>query len=217
MYILGLDTTGDTLSVALGQDNTIIGATHINTGKKHSENLLLAIDGLLALCKTAVEDIDVFACGVGPGSYTGIRIGVATASALALGGNKKTAAINILDAMIKDISDTKTVCALLNARNGDVYVKAVRGSITIIDTNVLQITDVLKKLEGEVIFTGEGCEVYKDIILTNYKESIIYKKPYVNATDIVRLAFKSEYLSYDRLVPLYLRQTQAQRMKGKSS
>ena len=96
MNILAIDTSGVTASVALLQDETILAEIFINLGRNHSEILLPSIDHLLMVTGLELRAIDVFACTVGPGSFTGIRIGVGTIKGLGLAADRPVVGLSLI-------------------------------------------------------------------------------------------------------------------------
>ena len=107
MLILAIDTSTNVGTVALYSSETgLVGEITINIKRTHSENIMVAIDNLLKLTEHTIKDVDKFAVSTGPGSFTGIRIGVAVAKGLAYSTGKPIAGINELDAIAYGISET---------------------------------------------------------------------------------------------------------------
>ncbi len=111
MRVLALDTTGAAMSVAIARDGRLEGELYTDIGKKHSETLMTALDDLLRLTTRTIADMDAFAVCVGPGSFTGIRIGVAAAAALAYAQDRPVYAVNTLDTLLMNIEASPVRCA----------------------------------------------------------------------------------------------------------
>ncbi|MBQ8341580.1 MAG: tRNA (adenosine(37)-N6)-threonylcarbamoyltransferase complex dimerization subunit type 1 TsaB, partial [Clostridia bacterium] len=99
MLIFALDSTAIIASVALLRDGKPLASFHVENGNTHSETLLPMTKALLESAGVGVDDIDLFACSTGPGSFTGVRIGVATVKGLAFGKNKPCVAVSTLEAL----------------------------------------------------------------------------------------------------------------------
>ena len=122
MKILALDTTGNVSSVALIDDEKLIGEYTINYKMTHSQTIMPMIDEIVKMTELDLKDIDYIACSQGPGSFTGLRIGAATAKGLALGLNKKIVPVPTLDALAYNIFETdKIICPIMDARRSQVY------------------------------------------------------------------------------------------------
>ena len=121
MKILSIDTSSDICSVAILEDNTLIKELHIDDIKTHSEKLMALISDIFNKCNLSLDDIDLIACSKGPGSFTGIRIGIATAKAFADSKNIQTIGISSLDGLAYNIKNKSLTCTLIDARNNYVY------------------------------------------------------------------------------------------------
>ncbi len=117
-----MDTSGKTLSVALSEENKLLGEVFINGGNTHSVSLMPAIDYLLQACGVAIQDLDAVALASGPGSYTGLRIGICTAKGLAHPRNIPCIGVNTLHALAVNVSSHRGyICPVMDARRGEVY------------------------------------------------------------------------------------------------
>src|SRR4030066_2503673 len=122
MLTLAFDTTSKTAAVALLKDKEIISDTIVNKGLNHSEVILPAIDQALKRERIKITDIDLFACTIGPGSFTGVRIGVSTIKGLMLATGKPAAGISSLAALALNVGKSKKLkCSILDAGRGQVY------------------------------------------------------------------------------------------------
>ena len=121
MKILSIETAGNICAVALSEDNKLIKEELIDDGNTHSVKLMPLVDKLLSETNTKVSDIDLFACDIGPGSFTGIRIGVSTLKAFMDVTDKKSVGITSLENLAYNIDTTDIVCSLIDAKNDNVY------------------------------------------------------------------------------------------------
>ena len=122
MKILALDSTAIVSTVAICEDEKLLAQFTINNGNTHSETLLPMIEASLKVLKLTTDDIDLFACSAGPGSFTGVRIGAATIKGLAFNRNKPCAPVSSLDALAHNLLYTNgIVCPVMNARRSQLY------------------------------------------------------------------------------------------------
>lgn len=222
MNILGIDTTGKTLSVALKDGEKLLGELYIDAGKKHAETLMCAISSLFELCGMKITDVDFFACATGPGSFTGIRIGVAAAAGLAHAAGRPVVSVNTLDALIKNAGDTdKIVCAIMDARRGEVYAMAKQCGNVILGECAMSLEDVLEKLpDGPAIFVGDGVLAYRELVINGRNDTaflnrdvLLQRAPSVCAVAAEEIA-KGNAVKYNELRPHYLRESQAERLRN---
>ena len=226
MVILSISTSTNICSVSLGNENTIIKELSIHDAKTHSENLMPLIDKLLKTTNYSLKDINYLACDVGPGSFTGIRIGIATIKAISEVHNIPIVPISSLQALSynANISDG-LICSMIDARNENIY-------YCIFDKNHLPIQDLkaehiddalncLSKLNNNITFVGNGAIVNKEKIIEKLSSKAIFheqndllsSKVLVTARKKIE---KKEYCNADELLPIYLRKSQAERMLEKN-
>lgn len=123
MKIYAVDSTAKTASVALCEDGRLLAQYTQNNGNTHSETLLPMTETLLRSMGTSISDIDVFACSAGPGSFTGVRIGVATVKGLAFGRGKPCIGVSTLEALARNLvtDEERVICPVMDARRGQLY------------------------------------------------------------------------------------------------
>ena len=135
MLTLAFDTSYRTAAVAVLRDDTILYDSVINTGLNHSETLMPEIDYALRQVRIKISDINLFACTIGPGSFTGLRIGVSTLKGLMMATGTPAAGVSTLAAVALNPGITsKTICSMIDAGRGQVYVSQFRYD----DKNILQ-------------------------------------------------------------------------------
>lgn len=220
MRILAIDTATDAATAAVIEDDIVIGETILNHKKTHSQKIMVMIERMLSDLELEVSDIDVFAVAAGPGSFTGLRIGIATVKALAHSVNKKTVGISTLEGLAYNLlCSDKLIVPLMDARRNQVFNAAYRfvdGEIKeVIAPNVCDINECIDKVKGEnVIFTGDGVNVHK-ALLKEYGDIAPLNLRMSNASSVALAAAikanKGETLNYNELNPVYLRLSQAER------
>jgi universal bacterial protein YeaZ len=225
MLTLAFDTSSKTAAVALLRDSDILYDNIINTGLKHSEVLLPAIDDALRAISVKIKDVDLFACTIGPGSFTGLRIGVSTLKGLILATGKPAAGISSLAALALNAGKTsKLICSVMDAGRGQVYAAFYR-----YDKNeyleqigvekAVQPENILSDIDEEIELVGDGAINYADIICKNKKIVINSKLPkYIKASSVGILGIKKFYrkdlLDAKTFVPVYLRSADARPKKA---
>lgn len=171
MKILAIDTSTTHSSCAVMDDNNIVGDFSINQSMSHNEILLVMVDEMLKKLNIDIEDIDLFVAVTGPGSFTGIRIGVTVVKALAMSLNKPIVAVNTLEALSFGVFSDKKKIPLIDARGERVYYGVYEGinNENIVAPALLTIDELLEEFsdKGEFIFVGDCVNLYKDRILEN--------------------------------------------------
>ena len=223
MNILALDTSSITAGVALWRDGVPAAQLVVQNQRTHSRNLLPMVDAVLSFCDCTMEDIDLFAVGDGPGSFTGLRIGVATAKAFAHATNKPLLGVSILDGFAASCTFTDgIICPLLDARRDQAYTAFyqtdAKGEIVEKTApQALALTEILERLEGErVLFTGDGLPRFEEEIRNRLGDNALFAPPYLRVNAIGGIAaLASEHPeqagSYAILTPKYFRPSQAER------
>ncbi len=172
MITLAVDTSVTTTSVALLEDDDIRAELFVHTGRNHAEVLLPAIERLLASVGTEKKQIDLFAVTVGPGSFTGLRVGTSTVKGLAFVLQKPVVGVCTLDALVLNVPHPDplvTVCPMVDAGRGEVYTALYfpSGPDTYEKTLqecVVRPDDFLASIGGEVIFLGDGAQKCRSLI-----------------------------------------------------
>lgn len=171
MKILAIDTSTTHSSCAVMDDNNIVGDFSINQSMSHNEILLVMVDEMLKKLNIDIEDIDLFVAVTGPGSFTGIRIGVTVVKALAMALNKPIVAVNTLEALSFGVFSDKKKIPLIDARGERVYYGVYEGinNENIVAPALLTIDELLDEFsdKGEFVFVGDCVNLYKDRFLEN--------------------------------------------------
>ncbi|WP_418585599.1 tRNA (adenosine(37)-N6)-threonylcarbamoyltransferase complex dimerization subunit type 1 TsaB [Intestinibacter sp.] len=172
MKILGIDTSSMAASVAVIEDNKLICEYTINTKKTHSQKLMPMIENMLGLSDLNVREIDAIAVCEGPGSFTGLRIGMATAKAIAHVNDIPVIGVNSLEALAANMNlCDKKICSILDAQRNQVYTGRYQYEgtklVEIKEIGIQQIDEILEELaqSGEQwILVGEAVYKYEDKI-----------------------------------------------------
>ena len=222
MKILAVDSSSLVASCAVVEDEKLICQRILNNKLTHSQTLMPMIAQALAESELEISDIDLFVSVVGPGSFTGIRIGVSATKALAHSNNKPCIAVNTLEAMANNMPFCEyTVVPIMDARRNEVYT-AMYDTKSGLPTELLPptaepIADTVcrvKKLGKKAVFLGDGVFVHRDYIKEELGDLAEFAPAGVNtqnATSAANLAKIKEQIGYAELKPVYLRKSQAER------
>lgn len=173
MKILALDSSGLVASVALVEDDILVAEYTMNYKKTHSQTLLPMLDEIKKAVNLDLESIDAIAVAAGPGSFTGLRIGSATAKGLGLALQKPLIGVPTVEALAYNLYDTDrdtVICPMMDARRKQVYTGIYSfdtGFHVIKDQEAIavkELAQLLNTMEGPVTFLGDGVPVYKEIL-----------------------------------------------------
>lgn len=202
MMILAVEATAAIASAALLQDGVLIDEREADAGKKHAETLLPLIDSLLEENGFTIAQVDVFAVDVGPGSFTGVRIGVSLVNALAFAAGKQVAPVDSLETLALSAGETnRPVAAMIDARNGNAYAALYQAGEALIEPCAIEITEFVSQLPQDVLFVGD----------VKAKE-----KTFPRAGFVALAAQRHLSRATEEADPIYLRPSQAERIKEKS-
>jgi N6-L-threonylcarbamoyladenine synthase len=225
MLILAIDTSTSTASVALYDSKKgVIGEINLNIGLNHSETILPIIDNLFNITKYTKDDIDRVVVSIGPGSFTGIRVGVAIAKGMVYGKDIEIVGINELDMLSHTVSKTdKKIVSMIDARKEKVFYAEYRYNDNeikkISEYKVDFIKNIIENNEEEIIFTGEAAIKYRKKILeySNNRDIVINNSiGYSRAAILAELGAKKESESVHEIEPYYINKTEAELEKEKS-
>ena len=229
MKILAVDTSSTVAAVAVSEDGVLLGEYTLNHGLTHSQRLLPMTDLLLSSLGLTIKDIDIFAASTGPGSFTGLRIGIATVKGFAFTENKPTVSVSGLEAMAYNHLYTDyIICPLMDARAGQVYnavYKRFRGGLkTVTPPRAIEIktvVDELKETKGKVLFLGDGVAPNMEALKAMGKRAVFaeFNNNMQRAASIALAAWKKakrgELVPPEELAAVYLRKSQAEREAGR--
>ena len=222
MTILAIDTTGPSAGVALLRNGRVVSSFRRSAGLTHSETLMPMLETVLSGEGLSPKDIDRIACAVGPGSFTGVRIGVCAAKGIAEATGCEVCAVDALEALAYAHKGFHgVICPVLDARRGQVYGAAFRFEsgerpVRILHDQAIQLTDFLTLLpEGETrLFTGDAVSARETEILSASGTGSVTAS--ANSRDIdpaavAALGAMESPMDGIALEPLYLRASQAER------
>ena len=220
MIILAVDTSGSVCSAAVLKDTAILSENYTNGRRTHSETLGPMVDQCLHLAELSVQDIELFACAAGPGSFTGIRIGAGFIKGLAHASARPAMGVNTLDALAVNASGYDAlVCPIIDARRDEVYTAAYRGGNQISPYRAMPLDTLLLELSGQdVLFLGDGALKFGGKIQSySSRFSIAHPGMALQRAASVGVCAQKMQLSGTNqdaysLEPVYLRETQAERV-----
>ena len=225
MRVLSIETSSKICSVAILEDRNLVKKIELNNGLTHSETLMPLIEQILEETKLTLSQIDLLVCDIGPGSFTGIRIGVATVKAFSDSLDIPAVGISSLEGLAYSIKTNGIICSMIDCKNDNCYYAIYQlenGQYTLLETpkadsveNCLTFLNY-KYTNSTITFVGDACEVYKDKIKTTSSNFVLSDNDNLNTVDVYALGVagihKYTQLGEDKnLLPLYLKKPQAQR------
>ncbi len=229
MKILAMDSSGLVASVAIVTEDTILAEYTVNYKKTHSQTLLPMLNEIVKMVEINMEEVDAIAVAAGPGSFTGLRIGSATAKGLGLALNKPIIAVPTLDGLAYNLYGTdKLICPLMDARRNQVYTglyEFVKGEFQIVKEQMAAAVEELlveiNAIGREVIFLGDGIAVYKELIEEKIEVDFSFAPIHLNRQRAgaigalgIELYRKNHFEKAAEHEPVYLRVSQAERERA---
>ncbi|KFL42765.1 hypothetical protein CH76_10665 [Lysinibacillus sp. BF-4] len=218
MIWLGIDTANAPLSVAVVKDGILVAEITQNNKLTHSVGAMPAVEEALTRAKLVVKDIDAIAVSAGPGSYTGVRIGVTIAKTLAWSLQKPLVSVSSLQALAYNVPYfTGVICTMIDARRQHVYSGAYQGEEVVIEDGHYAVIDLLPKLRDlgvPVLFVGRDVTMYWTIIEEIMGDAAI-RAPFTvdlpRASEVIRLAMtKPQDTTVHTVTPTYRRIAEAE-------
>ncbi len=222
MRVLAVDTTTPDGSVAVVEDTRVLGELAIRSSSTHSARLLSSIDFLLRALSLDARALDGFAVAPGPGSFTGIRIGLSTIKALAFASGRPVAAVSSLAALAFRLREGagRPVAPVLDAKKGEVYASLIDvgpSEKTIVPEGAYAPGEFLRRVGARrtVLFGGGGAELYRSLIEERLGSRALFSpRPPFIAAEVgilgVRILRQGRGASAESLEPLYYRSSQAE-------
>lgn len=226
MKLLALDSSAISASVCLLEDGVILGESFVNIRQTHSQTLMVMTEQLLQCTGTALADVDVFAVSAGPGSFTGVRIGVACIKGMAMAEGKPCAGVSTLEAMAENCRNLNgIVCAVMDARCQQVYNALFQiedGVVTrLTEDRAISIAELAQEcaqLQESIYLVGDGaaiCDRSEGFVALAHvrllEEPLRYQRASGVAAAAMRLAEAGALQTAGQLQPVYLRLPQAER------
>jgi tRNA threonylcarbamoyladenosine biosynthesis protein TsaB len=225
MKILAVDTSGPVAGAALYEDGALTHEILANHGLTHSQTIMPMVDDALSAAGLRPKDVDLFAAVAGPGSFTGVRIGVGTVKALAHAVQKPCLGLDALEVLAMGASGFEgTVCPILDARRGQVYCAAFDAAqigarpVRLLPDRAVALEEFLGTLpeKGRLLFLGDGLKVHMEAVRRALGDRALRAPAHMasirpGAACALAALMESEKIDYMELQPIYLRASQAER------
>ena len=228
MLTLAIDTATNCASCALAEDGEILIELNMQYGKTHSQKIVSMIKNMLNMVDKDVADIDLYAVSVGPGSFTGLRIGVVTIKGLAYAHKKPVCSIKTLDALAFSMPDFKgLITPMLDARNNQVFTALYRKDNNSLNkilpetgVHIDEWTKTLDSFNENILILGDAVPLHLEDLKAKLKKRVVssnHSISYPRAAAVALLAEQAynnnQYEGAFETKPMYLRKSQAERMK----
>lgn len=229
MKILAIDTTAVAASAALCEDGFLLGEYFVNLKQTHSQTIMPMVNNLLNICGIDLKDIGLFAVSCGPGSFTGVRIGVAAIKGLALPFNTPCVAVSALESLAENVTSSDSViCSAMDARRNQFYnalFESCDGKIKrLTPDRAIAFEELEKDIQNaissgkKVIFVGDGAKIcYNNLKEKGFgnielaPQNLLYARASSVAAVGMRQFFEGNTVTPVELLPSYLRLPQAER------
>jgi len=227
MNILGIETSTKTGSVAIVSENAVIAQYSLNIEVTHSERLMATVDRVLKDTGMAMSQIDGFAVAIGPGSFTGLRIGLSTVKGLALATGRPIAAVPTLKALAWNLAHSAyPICPLLDARKHEVYAALYTfdgpALVQVLAERVIALSRLADQISGKTVFTGEAAHLFRAEIIKTFGDRALFTPRtsiLPSAAAVAELGLdmikKNRQANPDSLTPMYIRRPEAEVAWGK--
>lgn len=223
MKILSIDTASNLCTVAVLENEKCIKEIIVDDARNHSEKIMPVIEQALLESNLTLQNIDLIVCDKGPGSFTGIRIGVGTVLAFKDSLNIPCIGISSLEALAYNINTDGIICSLIDAKNNNVYFGVFEKKNNIVTQleefsfkTIDEIIPILQKY-NKIIFVGDGSTQHKEFLHSNFNTSTFSDKNDLSSFSLglAGLSAYNKNINFD-LMPLYLRKSQAERALEKN-
>lgn len=222
MKILSLECSSLSAGAALVEDGKLIAECFLNTGLTHSQTLMPMVQSVLKNTNTSASEVDIVSVSAGPGSFTGVRIGVAAAKGLADAFSTECFAVSSLEAAAYPFkNENAVICSVMDARCNQVYTASFDSGRRLFPDEAILIDELLerlKKINRRIIFTGDGAKMCFDRLSGELPdcEAADEQRRYPKASSVALLTYEKvlageKTVPANELLPVYLRLPQAQR------
>ena len=219
MIVLALDTSSRYCSCAVLENKAILSESALLSGLVHSESLMPMVDDCLTRANLTVKDVDLFACVAGPGSFTGVRIGVCAVKGLAQAVNKPCVGLNTLEVLKENLPGEAIVCPIMDARRGQVYGAVYENGRETLPCDARPIEDVIAFLEKKTaVFLGDGVDAFRETLAAAMGDRARFAPAHLTFTRAAaaavlakRAAEENKTVTAAALDAIYLRKPQAER------
>ncbi len=216
--ILGIDSSAITAGCAVYDSGKLIAEQFLNTKHTHSQTLLPMVENMLKSAELTLSDVDIIAVTAGPGSFTGLRIGIASVKGMAAGAGKKCVPVSTLEAIAYNFVGVEgIICAAMDARCGQVYnamFRSENGVITrLCEDRAVKASELygeLKALDGRIILAGDGAEILHTATEESFTLAPVSLR-FQRGLGACLAAENKKPIEAAALMPSYLRLPQAER------
>lgn len=217
MKVLGIETSSTLCGVAIVDEGEPVAEYRLNIRNVHSEKLVSAIERVSADSQVGFNRLGGIAISIGPGSFTGLRIGLSVAKGLAFSLGLPIAAVPTLEALASQLPQTPyLICPLLRARKDELYTafyKNINGKLERVrDHKILTLPQFIAEVDTEIILLGEGADWYKDILIEGLRGKAVFAPKTCSLPSPLSVAQlgwerlkRGEIANLETLEPLYLR------------
>lgn len=222
MRILSVDSSSVTASVAITENGKVLAENFINNGLTHSQTLMPMVEKTIQESGISVKDIDLFAITHGPGSFTGVRIGIASVKGMADALGKQCVAVSTLEAIAEPLKNEDVIaCAVMDARCNQVYTAIFNSGDRLCEDKAVLIDELgeeLKRYDKKIVFIGDGSVLCYEKLCENIQNCEVADERirYVHGSSVGfvaegKIKNAEEPINSANLVPFYLRLPQAER------
>ena len=219
MKILSIDTASNLCTVSVLENESCLKEIIVDDARNHSEKIMPVIEQVLQETNLSLNDIDLIVCDKGPGSFTGIRIGVGTVLAFRDSLNIQCVGISSLEALAYNAQNEGYICSLIDAKNNNVYYglfELKNNEYTQMGNfefkNIEDVVSLLKQYSSPVTFVGDGSVLYEEFIKNNLNNCNFCDKNDLSSVSLGIAGLNSfKNGKQTSLMPLYLRKSQAER------
>jgi tRNA threonylcarbamoyladenosine biosynthesis protein TsaB len=229
MNILGIETSTTTGSVAVVSEDGVIAQYSLNIEVTHSERLMSTVDRVLKDTGLAIADMDGYAVSIGPGSFTGLRIGLAAVKGLAFVTGKPVAAVPTLQALAWNLPYASyQVCPMLDARKNEVYAAMYRFEgttlVRVMAEAVISLSLLSDRMSGKTLFTGEASHLFREEIVNLFGDRALFAPVSAilpSAATVAEIGLEmiksGKQADVDSVTPMYIRRSEAEVMWEKKT
>ena len=222
MQILAIDTATKSCSVAVASDISLLAETTVVSSQTHSKHLMTSIDQVLQMAQLQIDELDGFSVTRGPGSFTGLRIGISVIKGLVTASGKPLVGVSTLDVLARQAGTALAlICSVIDARKNEVYVSRYRLRDDVLynefAARALPIRKAIQDIIEPCMFIGDGALLYRDTILDKLGRAAYFAPAYqhtIRASTVASLSMerflKGESDAVGTFVPFYIRRSDAE-------
>jgi len=226
MKILGIDTSSMMGAVGIVDGEDLVAEVRTNVAVTYSERLMLHIDGLLKTAGMSISDIDGFSVNIGPGSFTGLRIGLAAVKGLAYSTGRPVAGVGCMEVLSGNVPFSRyQVCTLMDARKKQVYAALFKdtdaGREAVMPVTAMTPEELMERVTEPTLFLGEGAHVYREILARELGDMAVFaprSQSYPSGAAVAFLGLREIMAGRASdpftLVPHYVRRSDAEEKRG---